>query len=596
MQKPILIYSGKFDKINSNVYKLLEFCGIGCELLKIENKGLNLKHTLEKATNKKKCLMISGKSLVEVEKILNEKKSDVKDYITYNFNSIFVFGLYEDISINSILKDLTDGIIRSVSSFKPFDSSYEIVSNQRSICDTFSGLVIKPVNFDTDLGFEFENKSKKMSNLIEISNKSLFLKISECGCNMFFLACKEIIDISTFCVKKIDVRKYFSQLIPIMMFIKSTFKGYVWENNTKSACFIIDDPLLKPAYGFLSFNKLLYLMEKHNFSMNIAFIPWNYKRSDKRVTNMIAKEHPKYSVSMHGCDHIDKEFATNDNVEISARLDLAKYRMKKHFEETRMPFDNVMVFPQGIFSVEALRMLKEHGFLSAVNTDILPYNCNSFEIMISELLNPAILFDPGFPMFTRRYPSDKIENFAFDLFLGKPCFIVEHHNYFKEGCESAVNFIKEINSLDQNLCWSGLGDIVKRTYLRKNISKKIVAVRIFTCECIIENTNEYLEEYVITKVEPEVDAVKSVLINDKKWPHYFNNDLLHLTVRVKPKETIRIRLFYFNKYKDSSFPQWSLNYSTKTAIRRYLSEFRDNFLAKNDIILSIAEKFKSVIS
>ena len=39
----------------------------------------------------------------------------------------------------------------------------------------------------------------------------------------------------------------------------------------------------------------------------------------------------------------------------------------------------------------------------------------------------------SFPIFTRRYPWEGIENFAFDILLGKPALIVIHHDYCSDG-------------------------------------------------------------------------------------------------------------------------------------------------------------------
>ena len=38
-----------------------------------------------------------------------------------------------------------------------------------------------------------------------------------------------------------------------------------------------------------------------------------------------------------------------------------------------------------------------------------------------------------FSIFTRRYAHHGLENFAFDLLLGKACLIVCHHDFFKDG-------------------------------------------------------------------------------------------------------------------------------------------------------------------
>jgi hypothetical protein len=41
---------------------------------------------------------------------------------------------------------------------------------------------------------------------------------------------------------------------------------------------------------------------------------------------------------------------------------------------------------------------------------------------------------------------------------------------------------------------------------------------------------------------------------------------------------------------------WSLAYRTKVAARRYLSEFRDNYLARNEWLLSVSKRVKRRLS
>lgn len=58
------------------------------------------------------------------------------------------------------------------------------------------------------------------------------------------------------------------------------------QNEINHACIIIDDPLLRENYGFLNYRKLLDLMDKHDFHTSIAFIPWNYNRTDKNLATL----------------------------------------------------------------------------------------------------------------------------------------------------------------------------------------------------------------------------------------------------------------------------------------------------------------------
>src|SRR5262252_284044 len=98
--------------------------------------------------------------------------------------------------------------------------------------------------------------------------------------------------------------------------------------------------------------------------------------------------------------------------------------MKAHSEINGVPFDDVMVFPQGLFSTGAMAALKAAGYLAAVNSDLCPSN-GSGTLTLRDVLEVAVTRFSGFPLFGRRYPRELAE-FALDLFVGKPALAVEH--------------------------------------------------------------------------------------------------------------------------------------------------------------------------
>ena len=53
-----------------------------------------------------------------------------------------------------------------------------------------------------------------------------------------------------------------------------------WHSPGHYANLTIDDPWFAESYGHLTYNGLLGEMEKANFHTTIAFIPWNYDRSE----------------------------------------------------------------------------------------------------------------------------------------------------------------------------------------------------------------------------------------------------------------------------------------------------------------------------
>jgi hypothetical protein len=45
----------------------------------------------------------------------------------------------------------------------------------------------------------------------------------------------------------------------------------------------------------------------------------------------------------------------------------------------------------------------------------------------------------------RRYPVS-IFPLAFDLFVGKPALLVEHHGFFRNGCRPMTDFVRRLKS------------------------------------------------------------------------------------------------------------------------------------------------------
>jgi len=212
------------------------------------------------------------------------------------------------------------------------------------------------------------------------------------------------------------------------------------QNEVHYASIIIDDPLLREDYGFLNYRKLLNLMDKHDFSTTIAFIPWNYKRTDKKIAALFTERPDRFSLCVHGCDHTKGEFGKKDLNYLENKVRLATARMLEHEKITGIPFDRTMVFPQGIFSNEALEALQLNNYIAAINTEPAP-------------VNGAI--SSNFPFFIRHKPEDVMQGVH-----SNPLFIVLHHDYFKNGYERLAEFVDDLNERFQ-IKWDSTGNIIK---------------------------------------------------------------------------------------------------------------------------------------
>ncbi len=228
------------------------------------------------------------------------------------------------------------------------------------------------------------------------------------------------------------------------------------------ACLIIDDPLLRPKYGCLDYEKHLDEMKAHNFFTEIAFIPWNYKRSDPKTVRLFADNSDYYAICVHGCNHSGNEFGGEDYQELSALSSTALWRMEQHKMLTGLPYDPVIVFPQGRFSSVSMKALKDQGYFAAFNSNIRA--TDGEEPSVVEYQRPATMMYHDFPLFLRRYPKDKAR-FVDDLAAGRPIIIVEHHSAFRNGYKAVTDLVDWINSLG-NVKWTSLLSIAEH-YLGK---------------------------------------------------------------------------------------------------------------------------------
>ena len=159
--------------------------------------------------------------------------------------------------------------------------------------------------------------------------------------------------------------------------------------------------------------------------------------------------------------------------------------MRAHSQLSGVPFDDVMVFPQGLFSSEAVRALNERGYLAAVNTARNPLD-NPRIMTLRDALDVACTAFEDFPLFGRHYTKDPAD-FALDLFLGKPAIAVEHHGYFRGGYEPLEAFVKQVNSFDMQLQWSNLAAILSRVSLNKVMPDGVINVRFYTNRFWLKN-------------------------------------------------------------------------------------------------------------
>jgi len=223
------------------------------------------------------------------------------------------------------------------------------------------------------------------------------------------------------------------------------------------ACLVVDDPLLRPRYGFLDYGRLLEEMQFHGFFTEIAFIPWNYRRSDPDTVRLLAHNSEYFALCVHGCNHTGNEFGGTTYDELAPLARTALWRMEEHTRLTGLPFDPVMVFPQGRFSSVAVKALGDAGYVAAFNSTLEA--TDSADVPAAEYHHPASMMYGGFPLFLRRYPVDR-SGFLGDVASGRPILVTAHHGSFRHGYKPVTDFVDWVNGLG-SVKWTSLSAIAE---------------------------------------------------------------------------------------------------------------------------------------
>jgi hypothetical protein len=301
----------------------------------------------------------------------------------------------------------------------------------------------------------------------------------------------------------------------------------------------------------------------------------------------------RLSVSVHGCDHTLREFGSDNAAALQAKMASVQERMAFHRLTTGIAHDPVMIFPQGVFSRESLVALQRHGFAAAVNTETLPFRRDHERLTVADVWGVAIQKYGSFPLFTRRYPSEGLANFAFDLLLGKPCLLVEHHGFFKNDHAEVVRFVQALNSLNINLHWRGLGDVIRGSFQWRLEGDGAVRIRMFGNELILKNGGKESVMYRVEKADKGSVGVREVSVNGSAIEWQAGGHVISFICEVPPSAEVLLRVRYAAPEKAIK-SRTTLGSSVKVAGRRYLSEFRDNFLSRHAGLMAVAQKARQI--
>jgi hypothetical protein len=512
-----------------------------------------------------------------------------------NASSVYIYGFQQTPACRGLLRFLVNAVESEIR--KPAAPAAHIFVSDDfpKLCGPLSGLQVPVKLTEKDQCFGFQPQSGEWQSIISADCGELFISVIRSGVQFFLNASAGIIDLNSPATTYFDVKEHFCDSVPVAMYLRWAFAGDCWNAAEIRGCLIVDDPTLTPRYGFLRFRDTLQLMQTHEFTTSIAFIPWNWRRTNRETVSQFQQHTDRLSLCVHGCDHSAGEFAARSTAVLNRRIKTAKQRMEWLSKKTSLHHDNIMVFPQGAFSPEAGRALKLNGFVAAANTEVAPSGGAQNDTKITDLWNTAIMKYGSFPIFTRRYLTHGIENFAFDALLGKPCLMVAHHEVFKDGGQELMEFIGKLNSLKWNLRWCSLGDTITHSFRIRNGAAGMLAIQMFAEQLVIENPSPEAREAVVLKAESDPECVKAVTANQKTIDHAFDGHHLRFKVAILAGGRNEIRIIYEDN-QELAPESDALTHRIKIGLRRHLSEFRDNYLTQNDLLYAAAAKLKRFLN
>jgi len=589
--KLVVPHTGEMRVADSRLSRLAEFLGIRCESLRLDKDVRHPAEYIEKAVSDPHSCLVINPQVMREWLGGDDLPGDLVSCLVSHFPYLLVHAVTLDPSVAGIVASLSGGGLSSVRPVEDAGQPYEITTDSNDVCGPFSGLSFGPVNADNDRVFCVRaSSSDAVRNLICIGSQPLMAALTREASEILFIASEDIIDISTH-AGYAPLDDHFSQFIPHAMALRYIFGEECWRPGGSSASIIVDDPLLRPNYGFLNFETLLRLAKQHSFHTSIAFIPHNYRRNSKRILHLF-KENPSYfSICFHGNDHTRSEFACHDVEFLNTALAIAEKRMKFQHETTGLRCDKVMVFPQSDFSAEAMHVLKSRNFSAAVSSAWHPLGQPVLP-SLGDLCQPAMMRYGGFPLFGRnsaRYTRS--QDVAFNVFFGKPTLTGEHHDTF-ENVQYLVEAVARINAVAPGISWSNLETAVSRSPLQRRASDGTIQTRPYSSTVAIVNDSRSVERFSIEWGQPDRSfSFERVLREGTPLPDVeVDGKGICAIAELPPDSSQTFSVVYRNGHTTAE--SLGFRWDTKAFLRRRLSEVRDNYLSKNQNVLRLAKTLK----
>jgi hypothetical protein len=401
---------------------------------------------------------------------------------------------------------------------------------------------------------------------------------------VFVWSTRNVFDMFALLDAELELELALDEFIPGIIFLRSAFGDRCWHNPSPVAALVVDDPLLRRHYGFIDFEELLNSARAHQYHVTLAFIPWNHRRTKIRDAAFFRRYSDVFSVCVHGNDHTNDEFFSENSQDLLSRVTEALVRMEAHTRRTGLPYESVMVFPQERYSVKALQALGEsRGFTAVTNTRRIPDDeAAQGSVCGAELLLPASDWWFGVPILKRHYSHEGMGKFALALFLGQPAVLAEHHQYFESGTDRIERFVADLRRINPEVHWRPLSDTLRRLCWRRRISATRWGVLFFADSFELEHAFEEATVYEFARRIPEGADVESVTVNGDQVEFVARDGRLQFDVLAASPGPYQVVVSLGSTdVKPTARRTVSSSYRAQVALQRLLREARDLWSSSN---------------
>lgn len=375
----------------------------------------------------------------------------------------------------------------------------------------------------------------------------------------------------------------FSELASVMMFLRSSAREKAWHPPAQYANLTVDDPWIREPYGNLNYANLLAQMEIHKFHTTIAFIPWNFDRSEPAAVAVFRRAPDRLSIAIHGNNHNHREFQSYVEAQRAgqrASLNQALARMESLTQRTGLPYDRVMVFPHAISPAGTLSLLKELNYWATTNSENVPLGSTAPSDPMFALRPQTLAFN-NFLTIKRISAEVQVSrtNLAINAFLGNPLLLYVHQEFFSKGASAFNPLADYINGIAPDTKWKSLGHIVQHLYAQRSRADGDYDVATASPNFTLMNPTAKSVVFHVRKAENLKPPVLSLLVDGQVHAYQASRDAISFEITVPAGEQRSMQLTYGSQ---TDLGKMDLSKTgLYVGLLRFLSDFRDNVLSTN---------------